>query len=171
MIHHLQVSSHILLTQSGLCFIELLKRQSRDQSPVFWGRILIFMANYFPFSERSGLNILSEFNTENITKYMDDDGTEDDVVADDQDYKLFEGMDMNVPGLDEMVSLTKEEKKKNIKVDYSLYVKFWSLQDYFRTPVDCFNKKLWKTFTSVRQLQKRLIFGTDWNYLIMLMFL
>ncbi|CAL8148687.1 unnamed protein product [Orchesella dallaii] len=60
-------------------------------------------------------------------------GTEDPddkiEIVEDQDDKLFEGMDISVPGLDKIVSLT-----QRIKVDYNLYVKFWSLQDYFRTP-------------------------------------
>ncbi|CAL8101775.1 unnamed protein product [Orchesella dallaii] len=134
---------------------DLLRRQSRAQNTVFCGRILIFLANYFPFSERSGLNILSEFNSDNVTKYKAGDGTDDPddkiEIAEDQDDKLFEGMDISVPGLDKIVSLTQEEKKKKIKVDYNLYVKFWSLQDYFRTPLDCYNKISWKTFTMYTQ--------------------
>ncbi|CAL8101233.1 unnamed protein product [Orchesella dallaii] len=134
---------------------DLLRRHSRAQNSVFCGRILIFLANYFPFSERSGLNILSEFNSDNVTKYKAGDGTDDPddkiEIAEDQDDKLFEGMDISVPSLDKIVSLTQEEKKKKIKVDYNLYVKFWSLQDYFRTPLDCYNKISWKTFTMYTQ--------------------
>lgn len=36
-----------------------------------------------------------------------------------------------------------------ITIDYNLYSKFWSLQDYFRNPNQCYNKVLWKTFSLV----------------------
>lgn len=134
---------------------DLLRRQSRAQNTVFCGRILIFLANYFPFSERSGLNIMSEFNVDNLTTYKTGDGTDDPddkmEISEDSDEKLFEGMDLAIPGLDKIVSLTQEEKKRKIKVDYNLYVKFWSLQEFFRSPQDCYNKISWKTFTMVFQ--------------------
>ncbi|CAL8073211.1 unnamed protein product [Orchesella dallaii] len=86
----------------------------------------------FP-AEAIWLNILSEFNSDNVTKYKAGHGSDDPddkiEIVEDQDDKLFEGMDISVPGLDKIVSLT-----QRIKVDYNLYVKFWSLQDYFRTP-------------------------------------
>ncbi|XP_051466442.1 THO complex subunit 1 isoform X3 [Apus apus] len=34
----------------------------------------------------------------------------------------------------------------SIPIDYNLYRKFWSLQDYFRNPVQCYEKVSWKTF-------------------------
>lgn len=133
--------------------LDLLRRQSRAQNTVFCGRILIFLANYFPFSERSGLNIMSEFNSDNVTHFKtgNDSNDPDDKmeIVEGSDEKLFEGMDLSIPGLDKIVSLTQEEKKKKIKVDHSLYVKFWSLQDYFRKPSDCYTKTHWKTFSAV----------------------
>lgn len=75
---------------------DLLRRLSRSQNTVFCGRILLFLAQFFPFSERSGtywqflnstsntrifnhcciiclgLNIISEFNVENITDFSND---------------------------------------------------------------------------------------------------
>lgn len=36
-----------------------------------------------------------------------------------------------------------------LKLDYTLYTKFWSLQDFFRNPVQCFQKAPWKMFTTV----------------------
>lgn len=63
-------------------FSDLLRRLSRSQNTVFCGRILLFLARFFPFSERSGLNLVSEFNLENVTTFTnvettdmeDDDG-------------------------------------------------------------------------------------------------
>lgn len=37
----------------------------------------------------------------------------------------------------------------SIPIDYNLYRKFWSLQDYFRNPVQCYEKVSWKTFLKV----------------------
>jgi len=48
---------------------DLLRRLSRTQNTVFCGRILLFLAKFFPFSERSGLNVISEFNLDNHTAY------------------------------------------------------------------------------------------------------
>lgn len=33
-----------------------------------------------------------------------------------------------------------------IPIDYNLYRKFWTLQDYFRNPVQCYDKFSWITF-------------------------
>lgn len=98
---------------------------------------------------------MSEFNSENTTAYKSGDGSddpEDKMETGEEkhaDEKLFEGMDIVIPGLDKIVSITQEEKKKKVKVDYNLYVKFWSLQDFFRNPTQCYNKVSWKSFTLV----------------------
>ncbi|KAF5299421.1 hypothetical protein FQA39_LY11567 [Lamprigera yunnana] len=103
---------------------DLLRRLSRSSATVFCGRILLFLAKFFPFSERSGLNIVSEFNLENLTEYgadaSEDSATEIEVMG----------------------------SKKNIVIDYSLYCKFWSLQDFFRNPNQCYTKVQWKLFCS-----------------------
>lgn len=53
--------------------LDLLRRLSRSQNTVFCGRILVFLAKFFPFNERSGLNIISEFNTSNVTAFNTED--------------------------------------------------------------------------------------------------
>ncbi|KAK3917778.1 THO complex subunit 1 [Frankliniella fusca] len=110
---------------------DLLRRLSRSQNTVFCGRILLFLAKFFPFSERSGLNVVSEFNLENLTEYGAEgpDGLKE-MLEDDNDQN--------------------EEFKADMKitVDYNLYSKFWSLQDFFRNPNQCYNKVHWKTFSS-----------------------
>lgn len=103
---------------------DLLRRLSRSSATVFCGRILLFLAKFFPFSERSGLNIVSEFNLENVTEYGAD--------AEENSTTEHESSD-----------------SKNIVIDYSLYCKFWSLQDFFRNPVQVYNKVQWKVFCSV----------------------
>ncbi|KAK7281638.1 hypothetical protein RIF29_09807 [Crotalaria pallida] len=48
---------------------QLLRRLSKANDVVFCGRILMFLARFFPLSERSALNIKGVFNTSNETKY------------------------------------------------------------------------------------------------------
>ncbi|XP_017855956.1 PREDICTED: THO complex subunit 1 [Drosophila arizonae] len=104
---------------------DLLRRLSRTQNTVFCGRILLFLSKFFPFSERSGLNIVSEFNLDNFTEYGLDSKDHDDL-----DNKELEDTAEDIP----------------LKIDYDLYCKFWSLQDFFRNPNQCYSKAQWKMF-------------------------
>lgn len=109
---------------------DLLRRLSRSQNTVFCGRILLFLAKFFPFSERSGLNIVSEFNLENVTEFGGDNSS---TLKD---------------ALDEEMVVDNIEKNK-LTIDYNLYCRFWSLQDFFRNPNNCYNKLQWMTFVAV----------------------
>ncbi|KDP40562.1 hypothetical protein JCGZ_24561 [Jatropha curcas] len=51
---------------------QLLRRLSKANDVVFCGRILMFLAHFFPLSERSAVNIKGVFNTSNDTKYEKD---------------------------------------------------------------------------------------------------
>ncbi|EDV91583.1 THO complex subunit 1 [Drosophila grimshawi] len=104
---------------------DLLRRLSRTQNTVFCGRILLFLSKFFPFSERSGLNIVSEFNLDNYTEYGLDSKDHDEI-----DNKELEDTAEDIP----------------LKIDYDLYCKFWSLQDFFRNPNQCYSKAQWKMF-------------------------
>ncbi|CAH1154374.1 unnamed protein product [Phaedon cochleariae] len=101
---------------------DLLRRLSRTTATVFCGKILLFLAKFFPFSERSGLNIVSEFNLENVTEYGTDSA--DDIV-----------MEIN------------SGDQKHL-IDFTFYRKFWELQDFFRNPNQCYTKVQWKLFSS-----------------------
>ncbi|XP_031399822.1 THO complex subunit 1 isoform X1 [Punica granatum] len=48
---------------------QLLRRLSKANDVVFCGRILMFLAHFFPLSERSAVNIKGVFNTSNETSY------------------------------------------------------------------------------------------------------
>ncbi|XP_055612819.1 THO complex subunit 1 [Uranotaenia lowii] len=113
---------------------DLLRRLSRSQNTVFCGRILLFLAKFFPFSERSGLNIISEFNLENITEY----GVEGSEMGDPLDTGSSEENGSN--GM--------AGEMNQLKIDYNLYCKFWALQDFFRNPNQCYNKVQWKMFSA-----------------------
>ncbi|KDR20035.1 THO complex subunit 1 [Zootermopsis nevadensis] len=111
---------------------DLLRRLSRSQNTVFCGRILLFLAKFFPFSERSGLNIVSEFNLDNLTEFGGESSNDlKDILA-----EKDEAMEEDV----------KPDAK--IKIDYNLYCKFWALQDFFRNPNQCYSKVHWKTFSA-----------------------
>lgn len=118
---------------------DLLKRLSRTTATVFCGKILLFLAKFFPFSERSGLNIVSEFNLENITEYGTDPS-------------------------DEIVVEIQSEEEKHI-IDFTFYCKFWQLQDFFRNPNQCYNK--WKLFSSVSRYlsHNNIFFSSLYAYL------
>nr|GEU91038.1 THO complex subunit 1 isoform X1 [Tanacetum cinerariifolium] len=48
---------------------QLLRRLSKANDVVFCGRIIMFLAHFFPLSERSAVNIKGLFNVSNETKY------------------------------------------------------------------------------------------------------
>jgi THO complex subunit 1 len=69
-------------------FSDLLRRLSRSQNTVFCGRILLFLAKFFPFSERSGLNVVSEFNLDNLTTFgAKDESYAADISANSEKHK------------------------------------------------------------------------------------
>ena len=111
---------------------DLLRRLSRTQNTVFCGRILLFLAKFFPFSERSGLNVISEFNLDNTTIFSRDE--EGDIP------------DGETAEMKNRIQIDKDEQ--NLNVDYSLYCKFWQIQDFFRNPLQCYQRIPWKTFAS-----------------------
>ncbi|XP_074268963.1 THO complex subunit 1 [Silene latifolia] len=66
---------------------QLLRRLSKANDVVFCGRILMFLAHFFPLSERSAVNIKGVFNTSNETKY--EDNPPDGISIDFNFYKTF----------------------------------------------------------------------------------
>nr|CAG4647752.1 EOG090X0324 [Moina brachiata] len=103
---------------------DLLRRLSRSQNTVFCGRILLFLAKFFPFSERSGLNVVSEFNLDNVT-------------ACEGKKSISEQSNAHNPT---------SAEEKDLIAGSNLYVKFWRLQDYFRNPNQCYQKTPWGSF-------------------------
>ncbi|XP_053323042.1 THO complex subunit 1 isoform X4 [Spea bombifrons] len=118
---------------------DLLRRLSKSQNTVFCGRIQLFLARLFPISEKSGLNLQSQFNLENVTVYNvnEQESTLGQKVEDKDDGMEIEEGEMG----DDDASTS-----SSIPIDYNLYRKFWSLQDFFRNPVQCYDKSFWKTF-------------------------
>jgi len=117
---------------------DLLRRLSRTQDTVFCGRILLFLARFFPFSERSGLNIISEFNLDNVTAYSADTASASAGKDNDDDKMEVEAGSKEV---------TIEKDANDLNIDYNLYSKFWKLQDFFRNPIQCYQKEKWLEFS------------------------
>ncbi|XP_066185731.1 THO complex subunit 1 isoform X1 [Sylvia atricapilla] len=119
---------------------DLLRRLSKSQNTVFCGRIQLFLARLFPLSEKSGLNLQSQFNLENVTVFNTNE--HESTLGQKHTEEREEGMDV------EEGEMGDDEAPTNcsIPIDYNLYRKFWSLQDYFRNPVQCYEKVSWKTF-------------------------
>ncbi|XP_067033610.1 THO complex subunit 1-like isoform X1 [Acropora muricata] len=115
---------------------DLLRRLSTSQNTIFCGRIQLFLARLFPLSEKSGLNLMSHFNYENVTIFTQRPAT------DQKDKNCSTVSEMEV---DDKVA--KELTSSNVPIDFNLYKKFWALQDYFRNPTQCYNNAAWKTFT------------------------
>ncbi|RXN14278.1 THO complex subunit 1 [Labeo rohita] len=88
----------------------------------------------------NGLNLQSQFNLDNITVFNknEQDSTlglqHTEVKEDGMEVEEGEMGDEDAPA------------PCSIPIDYNLYRKFWTLQDYFRNPVQCYDKFLWMTF-------------------------
>ncbi|KAI1295651.1 THO complex subunit 1 [Halotydeus destructor] len=108
---------------------DLLKRLSRSQNTVFCGRILVFLAKFFPLFERSGLNLISEFNQENVIS----------IALQDEGEKVANELEDGEMSAD-------KSSDKDVQMNYDLYKKFWKLQEMFRAPATCYNKHTWEQF-------------------------
>lgn len=111
---------------------DLLRRLSAAQNTVFCGRIQLFLAQLFPLSEKSALNLMSHFNLDNITAFNEDDSSGAGATP------------MEV----ESTSFSFDSTDTNAPIDFDLYRKLWSLQDFFRQPTQCYSVEQWKTVTS-----------------------
>ncbi|KAF7222339.1 THO complex subunit 1 isoform X1 [Nothobranchius furzeri] len=119
---------------------DLLRRLSKSQNTVFCGRIQLFLARLFPLSEKSGLNLQSQFNLDNITVFNknEQESTLGQKHADEKE----DGMEVEEGEMGE----DDAPAPCSIPIDYNLYRKFWTLQDYFRNPLQCYEKISWITF-------------------------
>uniref|UniRef100_A0A672G9J7 THO complex subunit 1-like n=1 Tax=Salarias fasciatus TaxID=181472 RepID=A0A672G9J7_SALFA len=119
---------------------DLLRRLSKSQNTVFCGRIQLFLARLFPLSEKSGLNLQSQFNLDNITVFNKSE--QDSTLGQKHTEEKEDGMEVEEGEMGE----DDAPATCSIPIDYNLYRKFWTLQDYFRNPVQCYDKFSWMTF-------------------------
>uniref|UniRef100_A0A665U608 Death domain-containing protein n=1 Tax=Echeneis naucrates TaxID=173247 RepID=A0A665U608_ECHNA len=119
---------------------DLLRRLSKSQNTVFCGRIQLFLARLFPLSEKSGLNLQSQFNLDNITVFNKNE--QESTLGHKHTEEKEDGMEVEEGEMGE----DDAPAPCSIPIDYNLYRKFWTLQDYFRNPVQCYDKFSWMTF-------------------------
>lgn len=113
---------------------DLLRRLSSAQNTVFCGRIQLFLAQLFPLSEKSALNLMSHFNLENVTSYSTKEDSSGAATGTSGD---------PVP----METDTAKSSDTNAPMDFNLYKKLWALQDFFRQPTQCYTTEQWKNMT------------------------
>ncbi|XP_060900924.1 THO complex subunit 1 isoform X2 [Labrus mixtus] len=118
---------------------DLLRRLSKSQNTVFCGRIQLFLARLFPLSEKSGLNLQSQFNLDNVTVFNKNE--QESTLGQKHTEEKEDGMDVEEGEMGE-----DDAPAPCIPIDYNLYRKFWTLQDYFRNPAQCYDKFSWMTF-------------------------
>ncbi|CAG5115129.1 unnamed protein product, partial [Candidula unifasciata] len=111
---------------------DLIRRLSKSQNTVFCGRIQLFLSRLFPLSEKSALNLASQFNLDNLTIFAKQEPSDEA-----QGQIKNEAMEVD----------NAEQQPSSIPIDYHLYRKFWALQDYFRRPTQCYEKTSWETFS------------------------
>jgi len=151
---------------------DLLRRMSRSQNTVFCGRILVFLARFFPLFERSGLNLIGEFNRDNVINLSlsgeegedttlsctvtSSDPSQTPTPVKDSDLEEGEEAPQKESGSDVSQSSSQKSPKMPVTpthstpviIDYSLYLKFWQLQSFFRNPQTCYDKDQWKAFAN-----------------------
>ncbi|CAL1536026.1 unnamed protein product [Lymnaea stagnalis] len=110
---------------------DLIRRLSKSQNTVFCGRIQLFLSRLFPLSEKSALNLASQFNLDNVTIY-----------AKHEKSTCLTNFQAEVMEVDDA-----GDQSSSIPIDYHLYRKFWALQDFFRRPTQCYDKSLWEFFS------------------------
>ncbi len=117
---------------------DLLRRLSSAQNTVFCGRIQLFLAQLFPLSEKSALNLMSHFNLENITAFTSK-----------EDFSIPKADEEVTPmDVDNTKSFVFDSADTNAPIDFNLYQKLWSLQDFFRQPAQCYTSDQWRPLTT-----------------------
>lgn len=110
---------------------EVLRRLSKASNTEFCGRVLIFLASAFPLSERSAVNVKSQYNTGNTTEFIE-----------------MEEEEEKESGSAENNESMKIDTTDGAPVDSNFYNTFWSLQKYFADPAKLYQADAWEQFTA-----------------------
>uniref|UniRef100_H2ZKJ4 Death domain-containing protein n=1 Tax=Ciona savignyi TaxID=51511 RepID=H2ZKJ4_CIOSA len=119
---------------------DLLRRLSQSQNTVFCGRIQLFLARLFPLSEKSALNLVSQFNLDNVTIF-NNEPTKSTLDVDREDQMETDEIKA------ERFKIHQLYFHSMYLVDYKLYLNIWGIQDIFRNPTQCYQKEAWDKFT------------------------
>lgn len=102
----------------------LLQRLSKSSDLLLCGRVLMFLANVLPLSERSGVNLKGEFN-KNTTEF------EEELGGDEAERMETEGggeKEFKLQSLDEKL-------EGQLEVSFNMYKTFWGLQKWLHNPL------------------------------------
>ena len=106
----------------------------------------MFLARLFPLSEKSALNLMSHFNLENVTTYRTDPNCSEEKEAMEVEVGGDgEGKGEGGGGGGEGEGASTSQQ---LPIDFNLYHKLWSLQEFFHQPTLCFSSEQWKTFAA-----------------------
>ncbi|KAJ1981367.1 hypothetical protein H4R35_000758 [Dimargaris xerosporica] len=109
---------------------DLLRRAAKSQNSDFAGRVLIFLANAFPLSERSGVNVRGDFHTDNVTNYVELPEPSSTATTTAQTRANDGGSD----GDDQEAGHNEPESAPLPTEQQITYTQLWSLQHYFSNP-------------------------------------
>ena len=153
--------------RTSCSFSDLLRRLSRAQQTVFCGRILLFLAKFFPVTERSGgfllytmeTSLLHPSNCRSQRGVRVQSRQQHCVQREDGRRGRGQGQGRDRGGPNEVSRRHRHRFAKcnhtpqnfSLNIDYALYKKFWTLQDFFRNPQQCYEKIRWKTFATVKK--------------------
>ncbi|KAG9320847.1 hypothetical protein KVV02_001859 [Mortierella alpina] len=127
------------LTMLRLCN-ELLRRLSKAKNTVFCGRILILLSSVFPLTERSGVNLRGDFNTENVTLVENEDVTiVPELTSTPQQPQKDEGSQGSAA--ESMEVDNDQRKSETSKKESAFYTEFWGLQAFFSNPATLVNSR------------------------------
>ncbi|CAI2347148.1 unnamed protein product [Caenorhabditis sp. 36 PRJEB53466] len=118
---------------------DLLRRLSRTAETSFCGRIMFFLSRFLPLTEKSGVNFMGHFNTQNVTAY-DQSGTDAEaLIAATSSATIADTGEMEIGEIE-------EETAKEIQVTPEMYRQFWSLQKFMSNPNSLYEREKFATF-------------------------
>jgi THO complex subunit 1 len=121
-----------LLMLLRMC-IELMRRMSKSEHTVFCGRVLLFLAQVYPLTDRSGLNAKGDINAANITLFDDEQAFNDATTT----------PTANASTASDVVAESHDLRP----IDYQFYKTFWSLQSQLRDPISVLaSAEAWRSF-------------------------
>jgi len=103
----------------------LLQRLSKSSDLLLCGRILMFLANVLPLSEKSGVNLKGEFNKANITDF------EEELTGEEKERMESLGQD----GKEFMLQSLDDKLEGQLEVSFNIYKTFWGLQKWLHEPL------------------------------------
>ena len=135
-----------LLVLLRMC-VELMRRMSKSEHTAFCGRVLLFLAQVYPLSDPSGVNLKGELNTANVTLFEDEATFAAAAEAADAADAAAAASTASMKKTPTAATTTTVAATHDRPIDYQFYKTFWSLQVQLRdTSVVLASADLWHQF-------------------------